>query len=162
VDRLAALDGLPGCRVVVVGDGPLRRQLEVRLPGATFLGFRTGQELSTVVASLDAFVHTGAHETFCQAAQEAMAAGVPVVAPAAGGPLDLVTHGQTGLLWQPDRPAELRAAVETLAASRRLRVAMGARARASVGGRTWEAAGEQLLGHYQSVLAGAGRPVEAA
>jgi hypothetical protein len=51
VDHLAALRGLPGCRVMVVGDGPLRRQLQGRLPEASFLGFKTGQELATVVAS---------------------------------------------------------------------------------------------------------------
>jgi phosphatidylinositol alpha 1,6-mannosyltransferase len=161
VERLGVLAGLPGCRVVVVGDGPLRRQLAARLPQATFLGLLRGQELSTVLASLDVFVHTGSHETFCQAVQEALAAGLPVVAPAAGGPLDLVSHGQTGHLWQPDRPGELRAAVAALVASPRLRASMGARARASVAGRTWEAVGDQLLGHYRSVLAGAGRPLAA-
>jgi LmbE family N-acetylglucosaminyl deacetylase len=70
--------------VVVVGDGSLRRHLERRLPWVRFLGFRDGQELSEVFASLDVFVHTGADETFCQAAQEALASGVPVAAPAAG------------------------------------------------------------------------------
>jgi glycosyltransferase involved in cell wall biosynthesis len=76
--------------VVVVGDGPLRRHLQRRLPGVAFLGFRSGSELSEAFASLDLFVHTGADETFCQAAQEALASGVPVVAPAAGGLPDLV------------------------------------------------------------------------
>ncbi len=86
VDRLTRLADLPGTRLVVVGDGPLRSRLERRLTRARFLGFRTGGDLSATVASLDVFVHPGEAETFCQAVQEALASGVPVVAPAAGGP----------------------------------------------------------------------------
>lgn len=152
VGLLAVLEGLPGCRVVVVGDGPLRRHLERRLPWATFLGFRSGQALSEAFASLDVFVHTGADETFCQAAQEALASEVPVVAPAAGGPPDFVHHGANGYLWRPGDPAELRAAVAALVASPATRAAMRRRARASVADRTWEAIGDQLLDHYRSVL----------
>ena len=134
-----------------MGDGPARRRLERRLPGATFLGYRSGTELARIVASLDVFVHTGPHETFCQAVQEALAAGVPVVAPASGGPLDLVTHGVTGWLYPAGDPSVLRQAVATLAADVRLRREMGAAARASVSGRSWAAVGEQLIGYYLQV-----------
>ncbi|WP_279582591.1 glycosyltransferase [Fodinicola feengrottensis] len=96
---------LPGVRVVIVGDGPARKALEHRMPQATFRGELRGADLSAAYASLDLFVHTGANETFCQSVQEALAAGVPAVAPAAGGPLDLVKDGQTGLLVRPDDPA---------------------------------------------------------
>jgi hypothetical protein len=58
VSQLAALAGLPGCRLVVVGDGPLRGQLEASLPWARFLGMRTGPELSSIFASLDVFIRT--------------------------------------------------------------------------------------------------------
>ena len=85
VERLAALEGLPGVRVVVVGDGPARGRLGELLPTAHFLGFRGGTELARAYASFDAFVHTGPHETFCQAVQEAQASGLPVLAPDAGG-----------------------------------------------------------------------------
>jgi phosphatidylinositol alpha 1,6-mannosyltransferase len=77
VELLAQLTDAPGIRLVIVGDGPQRARLERRLPKASFLGFQTGDALSQVVASLDLFVHTGADETFCQAVQEALAAGVP-------------------------------------------------------------------------------------
>ena len=46
----------------------------------------------------------GTSETFCQTVQEAQASGVPVVAAAAGGLLDLVDPGETGLLFDPARP----------------------------------------------------------
>src|SRR6185436_7772947 len=111
VHRLAALAGLPGVRVVVAGDGPDEAALRERLPGAAFLGFHTGEALAAAYASLDVFVHTGPHETFCQAVQEAQACGLPVLAPDAGGPRDLVEPGRTGYLLSED-PAELRAGVE--------------------------------------------------
>jgi phosphatidylinositol alpha 1,6-mannosyltransferase len=157
VHHLAHLTTVPGVRVVVVGDGPARAKLERQLPRATFLGYRTGGELSSIVASLDAFVHTGPHETFCQAIQEAMASGIPVVGPAAGGPLDLIHHGQTGWLYPADAPDVLRAAVEALVEDPARRQAMGVAARASVAERSWEAIGDQLIGHYHDAL-GRARP----
>ncbi|MGX1129201.1 phosphatidylinositol alpha 1,6-mannosyltransferase [Streptomyces glaucescens] len=153
VELLAGVRGLPGVRVVVVGDGPSRPGLEEALPGAAFLGRRTGDELARIFASLDVFAHTGPFETFCQTVQEAMASGVPVVAPAAGGPLDLVDHGRTGLLVPPRDADAVRDAVASLAADPSLRAAYGAAARATVEDRTWTAVGDRLIEHYEDVLA---------
>jgi phosphatidylinositol alpha 1,6-mannosyltransferase len=119
-----------------------------------FLGRRTGYELARIFASLDVFAHTGPFETFCQTVQEAMASGIPVVAPAAGGPLDLVAHGRTGLLVPPRDEGAVRDAVAVLAADPALRAAYGAEARRTVEGRTWAAVGDQLIGHYADVLTG--------
>ncbi|WNM33896.1 glycosyltransferase family 1 protein [Streptomyces sp. Li-HN-5-11] len=153
VELLAGVCGLEGVRVVVVGDGPSQDHLTGALPGAVFMGRRTGGELGRIFASLDVFVHTGPFETFCQTVQEAMASGLPVVAPAAGGPLDLVDHGRTGLLVPPRDAAAVRDAVWSLAADPAMRAAFGAAGRATVEGRTWAAVGDQLLGHYEDVLA---------
>ncbi|MFE1955710.1 glycosyltransferase family 4 protein [Streptomyces sp. NPDC059524] len=152
VELLARTCALDGVRVVVVGDGPSETPLRAALPGAIFLGRRTGDELARLFASLDVFVHTGPYETFCQTVQEAMASGVPVVAPAAGGPLDLVRHGGTGLLVPPGDADAVRDAVWSLAADPALRAAYGSAGRAAVSGRTWEAVGDQLLEHYAEVL----------
>jgi len=154
VDRLAGIDGLPGVRLVIVGDGPDADALRARLPHAAFLGFRAGDDLAAAYASLDVFVHTGPHETFCQAVQEAMASGVPVIAPNSGGPMDLIGHGRTGYLLTPhDRvafAAELRAALAELADPAR-RARMGEAGRRAVLGRTWPAVCDELIGHYAAV-----------
>jgi phosphatidylinositol alpha 1,6-mannosyltransferase len=154
VDLLAATCRLPGVRVVVVGDGPAGKDLRRALPGALFLGVRHGDQLARIFASLDIFVHTGAHETFGQTVQEALASGVPVVAPAAGGPLDLVTPGVTGTLVPPGDAAAVAAAVVALAADPIALKEYAEAARASVADRGWAAVGDELLNHYAAVLAG--------
>lgn len=149
VAKLAAISTMPNVKLVVVGDGPDMANLQQQLPDAAFLGFRTGVPLATAYASLDVFVHTGPHETFCQAVQEAMASGVPVIAPDSGGPRDLVRHGKTGYLLG-DLGTELRPSVENLLEPR-LRWAMGDAGRRAVLGRTWEAVCGELEGHYDAV-----------
>lgn len=153
VGRLAALAGLPGVRVVVVGDGPELPALRQRLAGAVFLGARYGDELSAAYASLDVFVHTGPHETFCQAVQEAMASGLPVLAPDAGGPKDLVLPGRTGYLLPACRTGFERELVARVGELRDpgLRARLGRTARRVVLGRTWPAVCAELVGHYRAV-----------
>jgi phosphatidylinositol alpha 1,6-mannosyltransferase len=150
VHRLAALADLPRVRLVIVGAGPAERALRRALPDAAFLGFRSGRALAQAFASLDVFVHTGVDETFCQALQEALASGVPVVAPAHGGPIDLVQPGRTGYLVGTDD--QLRRAVAMLADDADVRASMGAAARASVAGRTWDRIADELLAHYAATI----------
>jgi phosphatidylinositol alpha 1,6-mannosyltransferase len=155
VQDLARVAGLPGVRLVIVGSGPAEQAIRRALPGATFLGRRVGDDLARIYASLDVFVHSGPHETFGQTLQEAAASGLPVVAPAAGGPLDLVQDGVTGYLVAPGDPAALAGAVARLAASPLLRAAQGAAGRQVVLGRSWPAVCDELIGHYRAVLDGA-------
>ncbi|GIE75593.1 GDP-mannose-dependent alpha-mannosyltransferase [Actinoplanes philippinensis] len=154
IGLLAGVSRLPGVRLVVVGDGPHAPMLRRALPDAIFLGARHGAQLARIYASLDVFAHTGPYETFGQAVQEAMASGLPVVAPAAGGPLDLVDDGRTGFLVPPHRADGFTAAVARLAAAPGLRHAMGTAGRAAVHGRSWAAIGDELIGHYRQALAG--------
>ncbi|OBE93642.1 alpha-mannosyltransferase [Mycolicibacterium elephantis] len=149
VERLAALAARDDLQLVIVGDGVDRRKLQTLLPSAVFTGALYGEKLAAAYASMDVFVHPGEHETFCQAVQEAMASGLPVVAPNAGGPRDLVAPYRTGLLLSVNGfETELPAAVDHLIAERpRYAVA----ARRSVLGRTWPAICDELLDHYAAV-----------
>lgn len=154
VRRLAEVADIPGTRLVVVGDGPERQALQQMLPGAVFTGMLHGDALARTFASLDVFVHTGAHETFCQTVQEAQASGVTAVAPAAGGPRDLIEHGRTGLLYRTDLPSALRESVATVVRDGILRRRMSSAALARVRGRTWARTVDELVSqHYAGVLA---------
>lgn len=62
-------------------------------------------------------------------------------------------HGENGFLYPPDDPQQITGAVAAIAGDPALRARLGQQARRSVEGRTWEAVGDALLGHYRSVMA---------
>ena len=152
IDDLATLDARDDIQLVIVGEGPARSRLEKVLKNARFVGYQSGDDLARYYASLDIFVHTGKHETFCQSVQEALASGVPVIAPNFGGPTDLVKHGWTGYLIDTENSYSLNHAVNQI-----LQLAepalMGARARESVIERTWLSVNNQLISHYTDLIA---------
>jgi phosphatidylinositol alpha 1,6-mannosyltransferase len=152
LDLLGPVAALPGTRLVIAGGGPAGATLRRALPGAVFLGPRHGTDLAGIYASLDVFVHSGARETFGQTLQEAAASGLPVVAPAAGGPLDIVSEGTTGYLVRPGAAGPLAEAVSRLVRDPAMRATMGHAARQKVAGRTWPVLGDELIGHYAEVL----------
>jgi phosphatidylinositol alpha 1,6-mannosyltransferase len=152
VELLEPTSRLDGVQLVVVGEGPRRKALQRLMPDATFTGQLTGPELGRAMASFDLLVHPGADETFCQVVQEALCAGLPVIATAAGGPLDLVRHGENGLLWAGDDPDVLAAQVAALRDDPIALARMAIKARPSVVHRTWERITDELLGHYDAVL----------
>ncbi|MDR6119496.1 phosphatidylinositol alpha 1,6-mannosyltransferase [Aeromicrobium sp. SORGH_AS981] len=152
VQDLAALGGVPGTRLVVVGDGPERARLERLLPGAHFTGMLHGTELATAMASLDVLVSTSETETFCQVVQEGLASGVPVVAAGVGGPVDLVDHSRTGWLYPAGDLAAMAGFVRDLTGDESKRAAFGRAARRAVDGRGWQAVCSQLVGHYATAI----------
>ncbi|MDQ4489091.1 glycosyltransferase family 1 protein [Sinomonas sp. ASV486] len=152
VEDLRVLMDLPGTRLVIVGDGPMRAQLEAQLPRAHFAGFQGGDDLPRLLASFDLFVHPGEFETFCQTIQEAMACGVPVVATGRGGPLDLVENGKTGWLYTPGDLDQMREYVQGLLDDDAMRAAFAGAAWQSVQGRSWKAICDQLINHYEDVI----------
>jgi glycosyltransferase involved in cell wall biosynthesis len=95
----------PKAQLVLVGDGPLKRDIEdqaARLgirERVHMLGDRT--DAARLVASFDLLVLASLHEGLPNAVMEAMAAGVPVVATAVGGTKELIADGETGYLAPP-------------------------------------------------------------
>lgn len=87
----------PGTKVVI-GDGPDRKALEAKYPGARFTGYLFGDELVREISGCDAFVFPSRSDTFGLVMIEAMACGLPVAAYPAPGPIDVVEHGVSGWL----------------------------------------------------------------
>lgn len=150
VDDLRILEKRDDIQLVIVGDGPARLRLERELPSARFVGYQSGEDLARYYASLDVFVHTGKHETFCQSIQEALASGVPVIAPNSGGPTDLVKHGWTGFLIDTSNSYSLNHSIDQVLKLSKPAL-MADRARNSVIERTWELVNTQLIDHYREL-----------
>ena len=139
-------------KIVIIGDGPSRPTLEALLPDAYFAGHQSGKELGAALASIDLLITPGENETFCQVIQEAMASSVPVVAPAIGGPRDLVRDGETGILYSPGDVAGMVESVNKILNEEQLRITLGRASRAIVEEKTWPKVCDNLLGHYETVL----------
>ncbi|MFT8395533.1 glycosyltransferase family 4 protein [Propionibacterium sp.] len=153
VADLAVLQDIPDTKLVIIGDGPQREELEEQLPGAIFTGAKTGDELPRHLASIDVFVHPGELETFGQTLQEASACALPVIAPRMGGPIDIVQEGRTGHLYTPGDLLDLRDWVSRLAGDPQLRWQMGLAARQAMAPRTWPKLCDQLMGYYTQAIA---------
>jgi phosphatidylinositol alpha 1,6-mannosyltransferase len=150
LEDLISLDEQDDVQLVIVGDGPIRERLERKLPNAIFTGFQNGQDLARMYASLDIFIHTGQHETFCQSIQEALASGVPVIAPNSGGPIDLVEDGKTGYLINTGNPKEIKRVVKLIQQSDAIEIRKVTRE--SVVNRTWQSINQELINHYQELI----------
>ncbi len=119
----------PGIRLIIFGEGYLGNQL--RAQAATlglgelvqFAGFR--EDLDSFVSCFDIFAHPALAEGLGVAALKAAAAAVPVVGFAAGGLVEAVAHGETGLLVSPGNADELRNAIATLVNDAELRQRLG-------------------------------------
>lgn len=161
ISDLASLDRNPDVQLVITGEGPARKKMERELPNAIFLGFKSGEELASVYASLDLFIHPGPNETFCQAVQEALASGVPCIVPKTGGPADLVSHDITGWVVDTSKSLALQDCILKYL-SLADPVEMRLTARASVEMRTWSNINNQLMNHYQQMISGTAMGVNAA
>jgi glycosyltransferase involved in cell wall biosynthesis len=97
----------------IVGSGPDHAALSAAYPEAEFLGRASDEDLTALYASARAVVVPSIEE-FGLTAVEAQAAGRPVIAAAAGGALETVLDGETGLLARPDDADAFAAAIEAI------------------------------------------------
>lgn len=145
VRRLVDAARVPGGRLVVIGEGKQKAWLATQVTDARLTGHLADAELATALASLDVLVQPSEIETCGHLLRAGMASGLAVVAPAAGSAAEIVTDGDTGLLYDPSDPAALRRAVATLIADADLRERLGRAARDAATRRTWTAAVAELL-----------------
>lgn len=111
-------DRFPHLHLVLIGDGPLRQELEMQAQKLNlaqhihFLGTRT--DVPRLLASLDLVVSSSDHEGMPNGIMEAMAAGKAVVATNAGGTESLVVYGVTGFVTPRGNAKQLQEHLEIL------------------------------------------------
>lgn len=141
--RLLVDQGVP-FRCLLIGNGPLRRQIEAQIREYTLneqvilLGQQTRQQVQTYLAQSDLVVlpsirlPSGKQEGIPVALMEAMAMSLPVIATRLSGIPELVEDGKTGLLVPERDPVAIAEAIQRLAGSHSLRRTLGAAAYAKV------------------------------
>jgi glycosyltransferase involved in cell wall biosynthesis len=155
----AAVALVDAARLVVVGDGPDRAELEraARASGANgrieFRGSLPRDEALRVVAGAEAGLLSSAWENLPHSAVEALSVGVPVVATAVGGVPEVVHDGENGLLVPPGRPEELAGAIRRGREEPGLRDRLAAGAKPSVEAISSDA----IYGRLEAMLAAAAR-----
>lgn len=138
----------PGARFLIVGDGPLRGDLETSAKqldiddACVFVGART--DVYDLLIAMDVFVLPSLHEGMPMALLEAMALGTPVVATAVGGVPEIVAHRTTGLLVRSSDAHALAEACLELARDPHWAQTLAARGRRVV---------EEAFSHEQNGLA---------
>lgn len=96
----------------IIGDGPERKRLQSRAaPNIEFLGYQPDETVARLISKARGFV-CAAEEDFGIAIVEAQAAGCPVIAYKAGGALETVIDGTTGLLFEEQSAASLIDAIQ--------------------------------------------------
>ena len=114
-------------------------------------GWHDHEELPELLHAADALVLPSVREQFGQVLVEAMACGLPTIAVDAYGPADIVEHGETGWLVEPDDVDDLENALVAAVNRPEERRRRGAAARADVAERfAWPALAEQVADVYDA------------
>lgn len=152
------LKALPGIRLAIVGDGPIKSALERQFSGSAtyFSGALHDEELASAYASADILLMPSTSETLGMVVLEAMASGCAVIAANAGGLPEMVSHEKTGFLFDPARLDTLVGAIKTYLEQPQIRYKHRDAARQQVMACGWEQSTQKLLQSYQRVLTNQG------
>ena len=138
-----------GCEadLIVVGDGPLRDELELKYndPQIIFTGYLYGDELASAYASSDLFVFPSLTDTFGNVVLEAHACGLPAIVSNEGGPQEIVESHESGLVVAARTPDEMFEAMRRVISDRSLYERLQVNAKKKAKESRWEYALEKLL-----------------
>lgn len=166
LDRL--VKRYPKLRLMIVGDGPLRGEMEHDLrergltQSAVFTGSLPHEEIAALIRQFDVALAPyprPEHDFYFSPLKifEYMACGVPVVASGLGQIPEIIRNGETGLLYPPDEPEALMEACDRLLSDPDLRYRLGAAAAKEVHGRyTWDHNVERVIEVAQDLIAARG------
>jgi glycosyltransferase involved in cell wall biosynthesis len=149
-EQLVAL-GRP-FRLVFVGDGPMRAEIERRLPDAIVTGSIPHAQVGEYLASADVFAFPSRTDTAGNAVLEAQASGLPAVIGDEGGPRENVLADRTALVTDACDDRAFAEAVARLVRDRSLAADMGTAARAFALTRDWPSALEPLFATYRELI----------
>jgi glycosyltransferase involved in cell wall biosynthesis len=147
----------PNARLLIVGSGPLKQELEKRVQELQIAPFCVFEAATTMPATwmraIDVFVLPSRSEAFSNALLEAMACGCCPVGSRVGGMPELIRHGEHGFLFDPGSSDELADQLTKLALNPDLRAEMAGKAvRFAFDNLTIEIASQKLASLYRGLL----------
>jgi glycosyltransferase involved in cell wall biosynthesis len=139
--------------LIITGDGPELDKYKKSFPkGTIFTGYKKGEELAKIYASSDIFVFPSPTETFGNVVLEAMASGLPVIAPNAGGVKDTVKDRTNGLMFNAGDSNKLALQMMELIEDERLRKTLSFNGRKTCDKRSWSSIVDGLIDTYEDVI----------
>lgn len=144
---------IPDAQLIITGNGPIIEELKkTASPQVIFTGYLHGEELAAVYASCDAFVFPSTTETFGNVVLEAMASGLPVIAPAAGGVKSILIDGNNGIVCRPRNYLDMASAIIKITQNRALRRELSSQALQYARERKWDGVLHPLIESYEKVV----------
>lgn len=142
----------PALKLVVVGDGPARSELQAQCPDALLAGSQSGHALARHYASADCFVFPSLTETYGNVTPEALASGLAVLAYDHAAAGDLIDHGRNGLLATAGDEDDFLNLAQSLACRPELVSQLRQQAPGSVAARDWSHIAAQVESIWMELL----------
>ncbi|MEM6614611.1 MAG: glycosyltransferase [Cyanobacteria bacterium P01_C01_bin.72] len=142
--------------IIIAGDGTLIEEIETQLKQLTPEVYLLGRIPPSAVPELlsygDIFITNSEKETRGLTIIEAAAAGIPAIAPRAGGVIDTIVDGKSGWLYQPQDQSDFLTKLTSLILNSDLRISMGTAAQKIASQYTWEKTVNNLLNLWQAEI----------
>ncbi len=139
-------------KLVLVGDGPMRGQIQQRCPDAIFAGMLSHDKLANYYASADLFLFPSQSETFGNVTVEALASGLPVLAFDCAAASDWVKPDVNGWLIPETQPEMYVTTAVRVVQSASTLARVAATTRAQVGQLDWQEIAEQVEGVLMAAI----------
>lgn len=140
-------------KLLVIGDGPSKQELKNQnIENIVFVGYKTGEELRKYYASADIFTFPSSSETYGNVILEAMASGLPVVAPFAGGVQENLIDMENGMAFDIGDSEEMAGKIEVLLGDEKLTEKLSKNARNHTLSRNWNEIYSSLFNRFNQVV----------
>lgn len=141
-------------QVIIIGEGPLRKQVQEALPQATLTGMLPREQTAKYMNAADIFVISSVSEGRPNTMYEALASNLAIIATEVGGIPEVITNNKNGLLVPPKSPLMLRQAIQELLKNEALRKKISSQGTKTIQEQnlTWEYHAQKLLEVYRKVL----------
>jgi glycosyltransferase involved in cell wall biosynthesis len=134
---------------IIIGDGPMKQEIETSLSKLTsqvyLLRRVSPSDIPAILTNSDIFITNSEKETKGLAVMEALAAGIVAIAPCAGGIIDTIDDGETGMLYQPQNHTDFLNKLTLLISDSDLRQSIGLKAREIIHQGSWQKTNNNLI-----------------